>query len=124
VHIKVIKEGRKQMPEKPSQMTATVLPASLAVIEVFTPDQLVDVGNSEYTVIIGARPGVVRDDGTVSQPGDVLSVQEDGTLQARPAGTAGNFERCSKTAAGLVFRPVGIDGRSFLIPCALDAPNK
>lgn len=124
MQIKILKEGRKQMPDKPSLMTATVLPTTLTVIEVFTADQLVDVGSNEYTVTVGARPGLNRDDGTVSQPMDVLSVQPDGTLQTRPAGTAANFERCSKTAAGLVFRPVGPDGRSFLLPCAVDAPNK
>ena len=111
------------MPDKPSLRTAAVLPA-FATIEVFTPDQLLDVGNGEYTVTLGARPDVSRDDGTPSQAGDVLSVQPDGTLQSRPAGTAANFERCSKTAAGLVFRPVGKSGRSFLVPCAIDAPNK
>jgi len=101
----------------------TVLPSPLVAIEVLTPDQLNDVGNQEYTATIGALPGLTRDDGTAAQAGDVLSVQPDGTLQARAAGTTGNFERCKKTPAGLVYRPVGRDGRAFLIPCAADAPN-
>jgi len=78
----------------------------------------------EYTLTVNARPDLHRDDGSPSQPGDVLSVQTDGTLQTRGEGTAGNFERCCKTSAGLVYRPVGVDGRSFLIPLAQDAPNK
>ena len=96
--------------------------APVAAIEVFTP-LLTAIGNGEYTATVGARPDLQRDDGSPSQADDVLSVQEDGTLQTRPAGTEGNFERCCKTSAGLVYRPVGAHGRSFLIPCALDAPN-
>ena len=96
----------------------------LLVIEVFTRDQLNALDGEEYTLTVGARPDLHRDDGSPSQPGDVLSMQPDGTLQTRAEGTAGNFERCVKTAAGLVYRPVGKDGRSFLVPCALDAPNK
>src|SRR5262249_46551987 len=94
------------------------------VIEVCTRDQLNALDGEEYTVTVGARPTLSRDDASPSQPGDVLSVQPDGTLQTRPAGTMGNFERCCATTAGLVFRPVGADGRAFLIPLAQDAPNK
>jgi len=97
---------------------------SLLVIEVFTPDQLNAMDGEEYTLTIGARPDLSRDDGTPSQAGDVLSVQPDGTLQTRGEGTAGNYERCCKTPSGLIYRPIGTDGRSFLIPCATDAPNK
>jgi len=95
------------------------------IIEVFTADQLQDAADSddEFTLVVGARPDLNRDDGTPSQAGDVLSIQPDGTAQTRAAGTSGNFERCVKVSAGLVFRPVGADGRSFLVPCAFDAPN-
>jgi len=100
------------------------LATPIAVIEVMTYDQLVEMDNGEYVCTIGARPDIARDtQGTPSQPGDVLSVQPDGTLQTRPAGATGSYERCKKTSAGLVYRPVGADGRSFLIPCATDAPN-
>jgi len=104
-------------------MTTYSVPAFL-VIETFTLDQLVELDNDEYALTVGARPDLNRDDGSPAQAGDVLSIQPDGVAQARPEGTTGLYERCVKVAAGLVYRPVGIDGRSFLIPCAWDAPNK
>lgn len=102
----------------------TFLQHHIAAIEVFTTDRLRALDGQEFILTVDARPDLSRDDGSPSQLGDVLSVQPDGTLQTRPEGTAGNFERCVKTPAGLVYRPVGPDGRSFLIPCASDAPNK
>jgi hypothetical protein len=94
-------------------------------IEVLTKDCLIDVGNNEVTATVGARlPGVVRDDGSDPENSDVLSVQPDGSLQTRPEGTTGNFERAKVTSAGLVYRPLGIDGRAFLMPLAADWPNQ
>ena len=37
--------------------------------------------------------------------GTVRSVQPDGSIQARPAGTSGAFELCSKSALGLSYCP-------------------
>jgi len=102
---------------------------NVTVIEVFTADQLNALDGEEYTLTVGARPDISRQpqpDGTVppSQPGDVLSVQTDGTLQTRAEGTAGNFERCVKSGSFLVYRPVGTEGRTFVVPFAPNAPNK
>ena len=98
-------------------------------IEVVTKDKLNDQGNGEFTATVDQQPNLTRDgqaqkrDGSnASQAGDVLSVQPDGTLQTRPKGTNGNFERCVVTPAGLVYRPVG--KRTFLVPFASDWPNK
>lgn len=100
------------------------IPAFL-VIETFTLDQLNELDNGEYTLTTNARPDLARDTaGSPSQMGDVLSIQPDGSAQARAAGTTGLYERCVKTAAGLVYRPKGSEGRAFLVPCAWDFPNK
>jgi hypothetical protein len=102
---------------------STVVSAPLIVIRALDPNSLVDVGNGEYTIIVGAC-GLKRQDGTPSQAGDVLSVQENGTLQTRPAGTSGNFERCCRTLAGAVYRPIGAGGIVVILPLAQDVPNK
>lgn len=77
--------------------------------EGFSHDQLNDQGDGWFTVTVGARPDLKRDGVTPSQPGDVLSVQDDGNLQTRAAGTSGSFELCRKTRSGngVVFRPFG-----------------
>ena len=54
----------------------------------------------------------------------MLSVQEDGTYQTRPAGCDGPFERAKKTSAGLVYRPKGPFGRCFLVGLADEWPNE
>jgi len=83
-------------------------------IEVITKDKLNDLGGGVYTATVDAHPDLKRDDGTPAQVGDVLSVQQDGTLQTRPQGTAGSFEQCVIGTAGLVYRPFG--HRGFLVP--------
>jgi hypothetical protein len=39
--------------------------------------------------------------------GEVLSVQPDGSYQARPAGTAGEYEVAERAGTDLIFRPGG-----------------
>lgn len=101
-----------------------------AVVEAFPDDAAVDLGNGEYAIVVGARPDVSRNGLATtdpncdpSQPGDVVSVQPDGAIQSRPAGTTGLYERCVKVGASWVFRPKGVDGRTFMIPRATAAPN-
>src|SRR5262245_36328844 len=98
--------------------------AAPKAIEVITKDQLVDQGNGEVTATVGAHPDLRRDDGQPAQAGDVLSIQPDGTYQTRKKGTNGGFERAVVTPAGLVYRPNGTAGRSWLVPLANDWPNK
>jgi hypothetical protein len=105
----------------PSSQAVTALGA----IEVLDASMLIDLGADHVVATVGACPDLTREDGSPSQPGDVLSVQRDGTLQTRPAGTAGSFEVAVKTQAGLVYRPPNADGsagRCYLIPCALAVP--
>jgi hypothetical protein len=96
--------------------------ASPKAIEILATDQLLELDNGEVVATVGACD-LVRDDGTESQPGDVLSVQEDGTYQTRPAGTDGPFERATKTPAGLIYRPKGPFGRTFLVGLTDTWPN-
>jgi len=108
--------------QMPGGLDQAVAPAR--AIEVLTKDLLNDAGNGQVTATVGANPTLHRDDGSPAQNGDVLSVQPDGTLQARPKGTRGAFEVAVVTGAGLVYRPLGTSGRSFLVPLVTDWPNK
>jgi hypothetical protein len=90
-----------------------------------TKDCLNDLGNGgEYTVTIDAHPLFCRDDGTPAQLGDVLSCQDDGTLQARPEGTDGYSERCITTPTGLLFRPTTGGYYAWLVPYTDVWPNQ
>ncbi len=102
-----------------------------SAIEIVSRNQLSDLGDGEYTATVGARSDITRNgramtDAKVdpSQPGDVLSVQPDGSFQTRPAGTAGPFERAVIQGTGLVYRPLGAEGRAFFLGLALSWPNR
>jgi hypothetical protein len=98
-------------------------------IEILNTEQLIDVGNSEFVTTIGECWDLLRDDGTPNRAGDVLSVQEDGTLQTRPAGTDGPFERAKPDdedlarAKLLIYRPNGPLGRTFTFGLTHGGPN-
>jgi hypothetical protein len=93
-------------------------------LEVFAADQCTPIGDhDEYTVTVGAHPDFLRDGVSPSQAGDVLSVQEDGTLQTRVAGTIGPFERATVDQGRLVYRPKGPFGRCFIAGHVASWPN-
>ena len=77
--------------------------------EGFTRGQMNDVGYGNFTITVGHRSDIRRQDGSPSQDGDVLSVQDDGTLQTRPSGSAGSFEVCKFTESrnAVVYNPFG-----------------
>lgn len=62
---------------------------------------------SDGTVTLTVRlpSKLKRQDGSPAQAGDVISCQMDGTLQTRPEGTAGAWERCYVQGSVVVFRP-------------------
>jgi len=102
----------------------------VSAIEVFTKDRLRDLGDGEYTLTVDAHPDLTRNGLALDDPhvepaelGDVLSVQPDGTLQTRPEGTTGNYERCVMSGAGLIYRPIGPEGRTWLVPFTDIWPN-
>jgi hypothetical protein len=58
---------------------------------------------------------------TVSYPAGastVLSIQQDGSIQTRPQGTAGAFELASISGNSLVYAPSGTTGEAFMVPYA------
>ena len=92
-------------------------------IEAIPQDWLFDVeGTTDKVAMVGTELGLKRDDGTDNQEGDVLSMQPDGTMQTRPGGSQGNFERAAISGPWLVYRPVG--SRCFLVPLATVYPNQ
>lgn len=77
--------------------------------EMFSRDQLNDLGGGEYTVTVD--PG----------SGAVLSINPNGGEETRPKGTTGPWERCKIQGNVLVFRPAG--ARAFFFGLANVWPN-
>jgi hypothetical protein len=53
----------------------------------------------------------------------VLSIQPDGSVETRPHGTDGPFERAILAGGRLIFAPLGSSGRVYIIPFASRLPN-
>lgn len=78
-----------------------------------------------YSVYLFASDNLVTTyyDGSVSKTrpcidGDVLSIDPNGTMGGRPMGTSGPYEVAKKTSKGLLYSPLGHEGKSFLVPYA------
>lgn len=67
--------------------------------------QLNPTGTGAYTYTPSFPNTYKRQDGSSSQAGDVLSVQPDGSLQTRSAGTAGAYEICTREGVALFYQP-------------------
>ncbi len=55
--------------------------------------------------------------------GDVYSPQPNGSLRARPAGTAGAWERAIINGSVVVWAPSGAAGAAYILPFAAKIPN-
>lgn len=64
-----------------------------------------------------SAPGCVN---VINQDGTVMSVQEDGTVQTRPAGSDGSFEQGAVNGNFVVFSPFGKAAYAF--PLFLQVP--
>jgi len=91
-------------------------------IEAIAQDMCIDAGDDYVTVTIGADPTIKRQDGSPSEDGDVLSMQPNGDIQARPEGSRGAYELAKIVGPWIVYRPV-VGGRCRLVPLATDWPN-
>ena len=85
--------------------------------EMVTAVRLNNVGNGEVTVTLADVE--LLDGTTLHEP--VMSVQPDGSVQTRPAGADGPYERAVVSGNLLVFRPAG--DRAFAFPFAPKVPN-
>lgn len=77
----------------------------------------------QNTVTLIGDEGLKRDDGTPQQAGDVLSVQPDGSQQARAKGTNGAFEVIVQGSAIVTYAPLGKSGHAFVLPFVSAIPN-
>jgi hypothetical protein len=119
------KTGKKKLrlPLRPPAPTAPAPAASaLKAIEAIPQDKCVDAGDGYVLATIDDHPDVKRSDGSPAQVGDVMSVQPDGTIQARPAGSRGAYELAKPSGNWLVYRPIN-GGRCWWHPLATEWPN-
>lgn len=94
-----------------------ILPAIHSKQLTAQPDGSVTVSILDPTGILCRnpdRPAIV---------GDVYSMQPDGSMQARPAGTAGPWELARVNGNALAFAPQGKDGPAYIMPFMLSIPN-
>lgn len=73
---------------------------------------LIPQSNGQWTLQLPYPNTYKRQDQSPAQPGDVMSLQPDGTIQAREAGTAQSWELCTKDGAALLFSGTG---KTFLL---------
>ncbi|HWP71210.1 MAG TPA: hypothetical protein VNM36_08920 [Gemmatimonadaceae bacterium] len=111
------------------QVLAAAIRAALSTVEGQSADPDTDAPRRLDVVAIGPHQ-ITRLDGdelvTVTYPAGtttVLSVQPDGTIQTRPAGANGPYERAVLKPDRLVYAPVGPAGQVYLVPYADQLPN-
>ena len=99
----------------------------LTSLEVIQLSQIVKQSDTRYTVTCVDPTNLIcfLPDGSnrPAQVGDVLSVQPDGSLQTRPAGTNGPYELAVVDGSAVVYNPRGVAGPAFKLPMAASVPN-
>ncbi len=122
-------EGTPAQP--PGTVIAATIRAALSTVEGHqTPDPGDDDPVKRLDVVAIGPHQITRLDGdelvTVTYPAGtttVLSVQPDGTIETRPAGANGPYERAILKSDRLVYAPVGPAGQVYLVPYADQLPN-
>lgn len=77
------------------------------------------IGPHQIHVLDGDRVTVAYPAGAST----VLSVQPDGSMETRPAGSAGPYETAILAGDRLVYAPTGVEGAVYLLPYAAEIPN-
>jgi hypothetical protein len=77
------------------------------------------IGPHQIHVLDGERVTVAYPAGAST----VLSVQPDGSMETRPAGSAGPYETALLAGDRLVYAPTGAGGTVYLLPYAAEIPN-
>lgn len=112
----------KHQPPKPTDAATEAAAQAPTAIAAIPKDKTTDAGDGYVTATIDDDPTIKRGNGDPAEVGDVLSVQPDGTMQARESGARGAYELAKISGAWLVYRPVN-GGRTYIVPLATDWPN-
>jgi len=96
----------------------------IPVVEAIHRYQLIPQGDGTVTASIVKPNGIqCQNPDRPAVVGDVLSITPDGEIVARPAGTAGPWEKATVVGSSLVYAPNGSHGAAYLLPYAADVPN-
>jgi hypothetical protein len=115
-------------PHPTGTVLAAAIRAALTAVEGQSADPDTDAPRRLDVVAIGPNQIVRLDDElvTVTYPAGsttVMSVQPDGTIETRPAGATGPYERALLGNDRLTYAPLGPAGKVYLIPYADVLPN-
>jgi hypothetical protein len=115
-------------PHPTGTVLAAAIRAALTAVEGQSADPDADPARRLDVVAIGPNQINRIDDAlvTVTYPAGtttVLSVQPDGTIETRPQGSNGPYERALLGNDRLTYAPIGPAGKVFLIPYADVLPN-
>jgi hypothetical protein len=116
-------------PHPTGTVLAAAIRAALSTVEGQSADPDADAQARRLDVVaIGPNQINRIDDAlvTVTYPAGattVMSVQPDGTIETRPQGSQGAYERAILGGDRLVFAPIGPSGKVFLVPYADTLPN-
>jgi hypothetical protein len=94
-------------------------------IEAIHAKQCIDQGNGEFTATIpdSRLKDYKLDTGAVPESGAVYSMNPNGSLEARPVGTNGSWEKFKVVGTTAIFASGGVNDMAHLIPFAPDIPN-
>lgn len=96
----------------------------ISSVEAIHVRQLNDQGDGTVTVSIVNPTGILcQNPDRPAIVGDVYSVTPDGSIVARPRGTAGAWELAKVVGSTVVFAPSGAAGIAVKFPYTADIPN-